>query len=146
MKKLSEYSIEEIQELEPQIVAMLLDKWDHVKATGKALELAAKRLIDDGNTIPNWKLKKGSVRRKVSADSKAVAEAMMGSEEIPIKPSDLMDICSFSAKDLAELVGEKSGATKRRSNELLTELLGSLLTESQDAPSLQREKNETADP
>jgi hypothetical protein len=141
MKKLSEYTAEEIQALEPELISMLLDKWNHVSATGKALEAVAKALISNGTKIPNWSLKDGSVRRKTE-DAQSVAEAMMASEELNIKPSDLMGICSFSAKDLTDLIREKAGVSEKRAKELLREVLGSLLTETLDKPSLKREKKE----
>jgi hypothetical protein len=137
MKKLIEYSMEEIADQEPQIISELLDKWQHIKKTGEALEKRAKQILEDGGEIENWGLKSGAVRKSISDISEAV-KLLLANDVSGLTPNDLLEICSIPHTKIAEKIIVKTGCTKKEAQFIVEQTLGDLLTETHNKPSLKR--------
>lgn len=139
MKKLSEYNLEEITEQEPKIIAELLDKWQHIKKTGEALEARAKALLTEGKEIPNWTLKSGSKRTSIG-NVKTAVDLVLENKDLQVSPTDLLDICTISPSKLSDVISTKTGESKKKSKELMELTLGDVLVVNETQPSLKREK------
>ena len=134
---LTEVDKDEIKKLEPQLISALLDKWQHVKKTGAALEKQAKALLEEGGEIPNWGLKEGNKVKAIN-EIETATKLILEDETLDVSPSDLLAICTFPIGKLLDLIIAKTGSSKQNAEKQLEETLGEVLTFNQNKPSLKR--------
>jgi len=99
----------------------------------------AKTILTNGTPIENWKLKDGAKRREIS-NIRVAVERLLGNPDLNIKPTDLLDVCSIPRGKMIQVIRDRNGFSKKEAEEEFNETLGDLLTESQNSPSLKREK------
>jgi len=137
MQSLRELSPDAIAEAEPELISQLLDDYQHIKKTGKALEARAKVLINQGVEIPNWGLKAGANTRDITDVQEAI-RLILNAKELDVKPSDLLEICKIPVPKIAELIALKTGCSKDNADMTLAGILGDVLQSKQKAGSLDR--------
>ena len=114
--------------------AKLLTQIKRAKALFAEIEAFYKRLLErESGAIPGWILEPGAVRRSI-ADPVSALERLI--ETLPV--SEFVACCTPSVPDLERIWAKKQGLSASQAKESLKRLLGDLLTEKRNAPSLAR--------
>ena len=114
--------------------AKLLTQIKRAKALFAEIEAFYKRLLErESGAIPGWILEPGAVRRSI-ADPVSALERLI--ETLPV--SEFVACCTPSVPDLERIWAKKKGLSASQAKESLKRLLGDLLTEKRNAPSLAR--------
>ena len=122
----------------PERVAELLDKCELAERVIDAIRANAKRMISDGVSVPGWRLKPGNKPKKITDPVAAwsrVGQNLIGG-------AAFAKCCTVSIKALADAVKANSTIEKltdKSAREKVESLLGDVVVETQNAPSLARE-------
>lgn len=139
--KLSETTPSQIKNAEGEIVAALLEDWQHTKKTGEALEKRAKELIKQGVIVANdeveWELKPGAKMKGLS-DMQTAVSLILKDKMLKISSQELLDICTLPMGKLTDLIATKLAISKPNAELQLAATLGDVLTLKPKAPSLKR--------
>ena len=102
------------------------------QALFKEIESFYKRLLErEPGAIPGWILEPGAVRRSID-DPLGALERLIETFSV----SEFVACCSPSIPDLERAWGKKKGQSASQAKESFKRLLGDLLTEKRNAPSL----------
>jgi len=135
-RTLKDLTNDQIKELEPELVSSLLFKAEHLAKTIKALKAQAHQLMTDGTEIPGWFLKPGNKVRKIS--DVAAAVKLLLESDLGLTPSDLLDLTDISAGVMTTAVAEKLDISGDKAKKKLAEVLGAVLTLTENAPSVSK--------
>jgi CRISPR/Cas system-associated exonuclease Cas4 (RecB family) len=112
--------------------AQLLTQIKRAKSLFQEIELHYKRLLEvEPGAVPGWTLEPGAVRRSIDDPFKALEQL---SELFSIQ--EFLACCSVSVPELDRSWSRKKDLPANRAKESLKKLLGPLLTEKRNAPSL----------
>ena len=111
---------------------MLLTQIKRAKSLFQEIEAFYKRVLEsEPGTVPGWTLEPGAVRRSIE-DPVAVFERFAQTFSV----TEFLGYCTPSLPDLEHAWGKKKGLPAGQAKESLKRLLGDLLTEKRNAPSL----------
>jgi CRISPR/Cas system-associated exonuclease Cas4 (RecB family) len=112
--------------------ANLLSQIKRAKSLFQEIEGFYKQLLErEPGAIPGWTLERGAVRRSIE-DPVAAFERLLETYSV----SEFVNCCSPSVPDLERGWARKKGQPASQAKESLKRLLGDLLTEKRNAPSL----------
>jgi hypothetical protein len=112
--------------------ATLLSQIRRAQALFKEVETFYKRVLErEPGAIPGWILEPGAVRRSIE-DPVAVLERLIETFSV----SEFVQCCSPSVPDLERAWAKKKGQPASQAKESFKRLLGDLLIEKRNAPSL----------
>tara|TARA_R100000808_G_scaffold7131_2_gene21060 strand:+ start:163 stop:1230 length:1068 start_codon:yes stop_codon:yes gene_type:complete len=134
--ELSQTSGTDVATFDGERLSQLLDQVRPVEEFIKALRLRARDMLsEDKQSVPNYTLKEGTRRRKIS-DNKKVYDTLTASG-VPL--DDIIAAASFSVARIERLARERDNLSAREARDLVEDALGGLIEVSQSDPKLERE-------
>lgn len=125
--------------IEPARIAQFLETCALAERVIDSFRTWAKKSLEaDPNSIPGWRLKPGSVKSTI-VDVPAVYQNL---RDYGVQPEEFAAIVKTTKKDLLALVKKTTGTKGKELDELMDVILAGCTTESQNAPSLERVKEQ----
>lgn len=125
--------------IEPARIAQFLDTCALAERVIDSFRTWAKESLEaDPNSIPGWRLKPGAVKSTIT-DVRPIYTRL---KDYGVAPEEFAEIVKVTKKDLTALVKGKTALKGKALDEVMEGIVEGCTTESQNAPSLERVKEQ----
>lgn len=129
-------TLRDAHELSPQYLSEALALVPLVEARCKEIKEQAKNLLlEDEAALPGYTLKEGNIKRTVSSVTDVMVKVI---EAGLMNHQQFTNCCSVSIPKLQARIAKKHDCSSAEAKRILAELLGDMLTEKQQAPSVKK--------
>ena len=133
-KQLAITTLRDVQELAPSDLVKALDLVPLVESRCKQLKERAKEvLLRDERFLPGYKLKDGNIKRTVTSTSDVMVKLV---EAELMNYQQFVGCCNVSIPKIQTRIAKKMNVSAVEAKRILADLLGDILTEKQQAPSV----------